>query len=394
LLDGVEALISKSLLQQMEGHDEEARFWMLETIHEYAKEKLWESGEEEELRRRHARYFIELVEQAAPHLKQKDQARWLEQLEDEHDNIRAAFHWAREYGERGDSEAAEIGLRLAIGLERFWQVRVHLREGLEQTIGALAIGQPGGATRARALRVAATLADACGNYAAAYSMLEESMQIWQELGDKRSLIDTLHALGNVLYAQGDYVKARSFYEESLDIEQELGDRKTSVHNLGLVFYEQGDFSSAASLLEEDLAIERDIGDTRRVALALANLGLVAFEQGDYALALSRDLESLAIRQQIGAKLGIVFSLEGLAMVYRGLSRPEKAARLWGAAQVMRESVGAPVPPNERTRYRREMDMVRAQLGEYGFQRAYAEGHSMTGEQAVAYVFEEAVEKTA
>jgi predicted ATPase/DNA-binding SARP family transcriptional activator len=393
VLDSVESLVSSSLLQQREGHDSEPRFWMLETIHEYAREKLWESGQEENLRRRHAQYFLEVVEQAAPHLKQKDQAMWLEQLEDENDNIRAAFQWAREYGETGDSEAAEIGLRLAIGLERFWQVRVHLREGLEQTVGVLAFGRPGGATRAKALTVAGTLADICGDHATACSMHEESIKIWRELGDKKSLVGALNALGQYYFTEGDFEKARSFFEECLNIEEELSEQTDSLHSLGIVFYELGDYASATSFLERDLAIQREIGDTRRAALALANLGLVAYEQGDYTLALSRHRESLAIRQTLGAKRGFVYSLEGLAMVYRGLGRPNVASHLWGAAQAMRDAMGAPVPPNERTRYKREMDMLSAQLGEEGFQRAYAEGYAMTNEQAMSEAFGEASEKT-
>lgn len=393
LLDSVESLVSSSLLQQREGHDSEPRFWMLETIHEYAREKLWESGEEEELRRRHARYFLEVVEQAAPHLKQKDQARWLEQLEDENDNIRAAFQWAREYGEAGDSEAAEIGLRLAIGLERFWQVRVHLREGLEQTVRMLAIGQPGGATRARALTVAGTLADICGDHNTARAMHEESIEIWRELGDKKSLVGALNALGQDYFTQGDFEKARSYFEEGLHIEEELGQTTDSLHNLGIVFYELGDYASAASFLERDLAIQREIGDTRRAALALANLGLVAYEQGDYGLALARHRESLAIRQTLGAKRGFVYSLEGLAMVYRGLGRPDVATHLWGASQAMRDAMGAPVPPNERARYKREMEMLSAQSGDEGFQRAYAEGYAMTSEEAMSEAFDKASEKT-
>jgi tetratricopeptide (TPR) repeat protein len=365
---------------------------MLETIHEYAREKLCESGEEEQLRRKHARYFLEIVEQTAPYLKQKDQARWLEQLEDENDNIRAAFQWAREYGEAGDSEAAEIGLRLAIGLERFWQVRVHLREGLEQTVGVLAIGRPGGATRARALTVAGTLADICGDHTTARAMHEESIEIWRELGDKKSLVGALNALGQVYFSEGDFEKARSYFEEGLHIEDELGERTDALHNLGIVFYELGDYESAASFLERDLAIQREIGDTRRAALALANLGLVAYEQGNYELALSRHRESLAIRQTLGAKRGFVYSLEGLAMVYRGIGRPDVASHLWGASQAMRDAMGAPVPPNERERYKREMDMLSAQSGEEGFQRAYAEGYAMTSEEAMSEAFDKASEK--
>ncbi len=383
LLDGVELLISKSLLQQMEGHDEEPRFWMLETIHEYAREKLWESGEEEELRRRHARYFLEIVEKAAPHLKQENQARWLEQLEDEYDNIRAAFRWAREYGEAGDIEAAEIGLRLAIGLERFWQVRVYLREGLEQTAGALSIGRPGGAIRASALTVAGTLADICGDPDTARSMHGESIEMWRELGDKRSLIGALSALGQDYFTVGDFGKARALFEEGLHLEEELGERTDALHNVGIVFYELGDYASATTFLEKDLAIQREIGDTRRAALALANLGLVAFEEGDYKLALARHKESLSIRRTLVAKRGFVYSLEGMAMVYRALGNAALAAHLWGAAQALRDAMGAPVPPNERARYKREMELVRTQLGDNGFEHAYAEGHSMTIEQAVA-----------
>ncbi|MEO8285057.1 MAG: tetratricopeptide repeat protein [Chloroflexota bacterium] len=390
VFEGTESLLSKSLLKQVDESGGEPRFWMLETIHEYAREQLEESGESKALGREHARYFMALAEEAAPHLKQQDQSSWLERMEDANDNMRAAFGWAGERGEAGDMEAAEIGLRLAIALERFWEVRVHLREGLEQTVGILAIGKPGGAIRARALKVAAALADVRGDYARAHLMLAESMEIWQELGDKKSLVETLHALGNVFYSQRDIEQARYYFEESLRIEQEVGERKTSLHSLGLMFYEQGDYSSAASLIEEALAIERGIGDTRRVALALANLGLVACEQGDYELALSRQRESLAIRQELGAKLGIAWSLEGLATSYLGLGRVEKSACLWGASQAMREAIGAPLPPKEHTRYKREIDVVRAQLGEEGFQRAYAQGQSMTSDQAVEYALDSTV----
>jgi predicted ATPase/DNA-binding SARP family transcriptional activator len=388
-LDGVEALVSQSLLQRLEGQEDEPRFWMLETIHEYAREKLRESGEEAELRSRHARYFLGLAEEAAPHLKQEDQAQWLERVDAENDNIRAVFRWARERGGAGDGPAAETGLRLAIALERFWEVRVYLREGLEQTAGVLAIGRPSGALRGRALKVAAALADVCGDYARAHSLLDESMQIWRELGDKNSLVETLHTLGTLLYSQRDTEKARFYFEESLRIEQEVSNRKTSLHSLGLMFYEQGDFSAAGALIEEALAIERAVGDTRRVALALANLGLVAYEQGDYGLALARQRESLAIRQALGAKLGIAWSLEGLAMLYRALGRAEPAARLWGASQALREAIGAPVPPKEQTRYKREMDRVRTQLGAEAFDRACTAGRAMTSDQAVAYALEEA-----
>jgi tetratricopeptide (TPR) repeat protein len=160
-----------------------------------------------------------------------------------------------------------------------------------------------------------------------------------------------------------------------------------MYSLGLVLYEQGDYASAGSIFEETLALEREAGDTRQVALALANLGLVAFEEGDYALALSRHTESLAIRRDLKAKLGIAYNLEGLAMVYRGMDCMEKTARLWGASQALRESIGAPLPPNEYTRYKRERDIICTRLGEDGFSNGLSAGRAMSMEAAVDYALE-------
>jgi hypothetical protein len=126
---------------------------------------------------------------------------------------------------------------------------------------------------------------------------------------------------------------------------------------------------------------------------LADLGLVAYEQGDYALALARHTESLTIRRVLGAKLGIAYSLEGLALLYRALNNPAKAARLWGASQALRDAIGTPVPPIEQTRYARDQAMVRMQLGADAFDRACAEGRAMTTDQAIAYALKEAVGQT-
>jgi tetratricopeptide (TPR) repeat protein len=224
-------------------------------------------------------------------------------------------------------------------------------------------------------------------------MNEESIELWRELGDRRHLMDALQSLGNVYFSQGIFDKARFYFEEGWRVAQELGESRAGAHYMGVVMYELGDYEAASVFLEQELELQREIGDTRRVALALANLGLVAYEQGNYELALARDKESLAIRRTLGAKRGYMFSLEGLAMVYRCLGRLELAARLWGAARALRDAMGAPTPPNEHARYKRDMDLLRAQLGGAEFERAYAAGWTMPSEQAVAEALEEAMVDT-
>jgi predicted ATPase/class 3 adenylate cyclase len=190
VFEGTGSLLSKNLLREVEGSGGEPRFWMLETIHECAREKLEESGESEALGREHALYFLALAEEAEPHLTGAKQIEWLDRLEGEHDNLRAALRWARERRDArdaGDAEAGEMELRLAGALWRFWYVRGYQSEGREQLAAVLSGGHErsgGGSAIAKALSGAGMLAWAQGDFASARSLQEESLAIRRELGDR------------------------------------------------------------------------------------------------------------------------------------------------------------------------------------------------------------------
>ncbi len=355
LFDGAQSLIDNSLLLQREGQDGEPRFWMLETIHEYAMEKLEESGEGEALHKEHALYMMRLAEEAEHHLVGAKQQEWLDHLEAEHDNIRAALRWTMESkegrhkeaqpGEDEDDEAApiHIGLRIGGAVGRFWSVRGHFSEGRAQLNELLEMEKVRGAQAAKANMVessanerqtreaytkrkaisakvldwAGMLASQQGEPARARSLFEESLAIGRELGDKRGIASSLHNLGNLVWDQGDYALARSISEESLAIGRELGDKRgiaSSLHNLGNVVADQGDYASARALFEESLAIRRELGDKRGIAISLNNLGAVALDQQDYTSACSLFEESLAIRRELGDKRGIGLLLSNLGAV--------------------------------------------------------------------------------
>jgi predicted ATPase/class 3 adenylate cyclase/uncharacterized protein HemY len=378
VFDGVQSLLDKSLLQQREGSwggrdgggegsEGEPRFWMLETIHEYATEKLGESGEADALYRAHAHYFMRLGEDAEPHLTAARQAEWLTRLEEEHDNIRAALRWARESAEEEDQE---VGIRLGGAVCRYWEVRGHMTEGREQL--AAALSRQGRETREKASRIererasrargkalvgVGRLALRQGDYQeareyfeeglAAYrragdgtgiatslnnlgilaydqgederarTLYEESLALRREVGDKRGIAISLNNLGILAFSHEEYEKARTQYEESLAIYRKLGDKgsiATSLNNLGVVAMEQREYERARTLYEESLAIQREVGDKRSVALALSNLGTVAYEQEEYKRARTLMEESLALRREIGDKRAIAISLHNLGNI--------------------------------------------------------------------------------
>jgi predicted ATPase/transcriptional regulator with XRE-family HTH domain len=430
VLDGVETLLSSNLLQQREGRDGEPRFWMLETIHEYAREKLEESGEAQILQREHALYFMRLAEEAEPHLTGRQQEEWLERLEDEYDNLRTALAWARAIGgggepggENRDNEAVVVGLRIAGALWRFWNVRGYLSEGREQLAGMLGLSAPSTVStmealpsqsqtrsqsqsrhsyRARALNGAGNVASSQGDYAGARSLHEESLAISREIGDKLGIAASLNGAGNVARSQGDYAGARSLHEESLSIRRELGDKggiANSLSSLGIVAYSQGDYATARSLHEESLALRKEIGDKRGIAYSLSNLGNVASSQGDYAGARSLHEESLSIRRELGDKRGIAISLAGLggvvarigqALVHMSEQTQEamRGARLLGAAEALLEAMSATLEPDDRTVYEQGVASARAQLGEEAFEEAMQEGRGMSLDQAIEYSLQE------
>jgi predicted ATPase/class 3 adenylate cyclase len=391
-LDLLTSLADKSLVVVAEQNDGHSRYGLLETVRQYARERLLESGGGEALWERHRDYFLALAEEAAPKLDGPEQTERLRRLEEEHENLRAGLEWSLvEAGSGG-------GLRLCGALQRFWWTRGHLTEGREWC--ARALGKAGveerTPERAKALNAAGVLAYYQGDYPAARGRHEESLAIKRELGDRSGVAASLLNLGNVAHGQGDFASARALLEESLAIRRELGDRRGiawSLNNLGNVTLDQGDFASARTLFEECLPISRELGDRGNIAISLGNLGEVTHGQGDYPAALALYKESLAIRRELGDQWGVAWSLEGLAAVVAALGGSLPAARIWGAADRLRGEIGSPLPPTERPRYDRCVAMARGTLGDdVAFDRTWQEGRALMLEQAVELALEETVEQ--
>ncbi len=487
VLDLLTGLVDKSLavFEEWEGG---GRYRLMETVRQYAAERLRASAEAEQVWARHRDWCVALAEEAEPQLKGAGQAAWLRRLEAEYDNLRAVLA-----GGGAGAQGAEAGLRLTGALWWFWKVRGHFSEGrryLGQALeragaqagtearakalngaGALALNQGDyAATRAlheesldlfrkqgnrrgvaSALNNLANLASHLGDHATAFSLYQESLGVYRESGDKQGIAMSLSNLGMEVRQQGDYAWARALYEESLEIRRGLGDELgvgLALASLGNVIRLQGDYVTARALLEESLEIRRALKDTQGVAWTLSHLGSLATAQGDSTSARALFEESLGIRRKLGEKRGVAWSLnnlggisliegrfvaaralleeslnifrelgdrggaasvlnqlggmkslqgdyaaaqalledglrifselgdtEGVAANLRALAAvrlemaaAEPAVHLWGAAEALRESIGAPLPPNEQEEYEHQVGQARAVLGGDAFGR--------------------------
>jgi predicted ATPase/DNA-binding XRE family transcriptional regulator len=337
--DGVWSLVEKNLLIGVEDARGESRYGMLETLREYAQERLSESGEELATRRRHADFLVGLCEQAAPRLLGSEMGMWVARLEEEHDNLRSALGWLIE---QGDAEAV---FRMAWVLSVLWTVHGHLREGRRWLDAALALASPSDRTanRANALFGAGRLAAAQGDYVPSCAYYEESVAIFRELNDSTGIAKVLNNLGIVLAGLNAYEESRLAQEESLEIRRKAGDKQgvaLCLNELGRIAYEQMDYARARSLHEESLAIFREIADTRSIAYSLQRLGMVAIAQRDYASARPQFMESLALWRELGYQQAIAWTIQSQGDVARGLEDYEGARSLYEESLAIYEELGA------------------------------------------------------
>lgn len=317
-LDGVAALIDRSLLRQDQTEDTEPRFMMLETIREFALEALQASGEWEKVRRVHADFFVALAEKAGPELTGAKLKVWLTKLEREHDNFRAIFKWVAETG------AAEDGLRLGSVIWRFWNVRGYLLEGREQLTTLLAL--PGAAQRttlrASVLNALAIITFQLSDYCGARPFLYESLEIARELGDKRNIglaISNLSWTGSIL---GELKAAQEWAEESLALYRELNDKRgisVAFNNLGWAMAFSGDFNLSQEFMEKSLRLRQEIADERGIGFAMMNLGWVEGMLGRFEKATTLMEEALQRLEALGDKQLIAFvkSWGGYMFVHQG-----------------------------------------------------------------------------
>jgi predicted ATPase len=373
-LDTLASLVDKSLLRQRE-----ERFSMLETIREYAAERLEASGEEHALRRHHAEHFVALAEEAEPNLR-GDPGHWLDRLEREHDNVRAAIDWLEASGE------GELVLRLTGAMSRFWYLRGYPIEGRHRLESALRADQRPTAARARALNGASIMAGNSGDVADARLRAEEGLTLHRALGDAWGTAYSGFLLAYSLAEEGDLTGARRRFEDSLVMFRELRDEHLSLlasRNVAWLCDELGEHDRARALHEENLRRARELPNERVEASTLAALAMYPADEGRFAEGLNMLRQSLTIWRDLQNRLEIAVTLARFASVLARAGRPEIAARLLARADALHDEVGFAVEPwiarmNKQTR----VD-IRTQIDEPAVAQAREQGRALTVDDAVA-----------
>ncbi|HEX2516040.1 MAG TPA: tetratricopeptide repeat protein, partial [Chloroflexota bacterium] len=344
VLDLLSQLVDKSLVlvDEADGGGE-VRYRLLESLREFAAERLAEEGEGagSAVRRRHAAFYLALAEQAAGGLDGAAQAHWLARLEAEHDNLRQALRWAVETGQ------TELGLRLGVSLWRFWNAHAYLSEGREWLGRVLDL--PGGEAspalaglRGRALTAAGTLAWAQGDYGAARARHQAALQALRALGDQRGAAMALFGLGQVTRLTGDEREAHDLYQRSLAIFQGLHDRwgeSVVLRDLGHVAGDVGDHQGARRYYARSLALAQELGDRSGTASAMMYLGLQAYHQEHYDVARSSYEAALAIWRELGNRRSTAESLRLLGLVAESLGDTHQATALHTESLALRREAG-------------------------------------------------------
>jgi tetratricopeptide (TPR) repeat protein len=467
VLDGLAALADKSLLRQEEGLDGEPRFVMLETVREYALERLAASDELEAMRRRHAEYFVALAEAAALHLRGRERSAWLDRLEVEHDNLRAALGWALGGGDVETGACIAIALagqdwdglwsRIGNSAEgwRWLEAVLAQRDALAPSIRAWVLlltavyrgmldGNPFLPQRA-ALDEALALFRAAGDRSGvayvrchqalnawhnddsrAKQLLEEALALYQELGDHYHRAAVLHHLSSLARDNGDVVQARALLEQSLalcrrhgyvneasavlggfgDLACKEGDlsQATACYwealllvqdekndaaslwpllSLGRLAVVQGDDGRVLAFLQQMVGLFREKGVLSALTMLIPVLGALINAQGDSIQASVILRDGLILQQQFAEQDVLIESLEAFAGVAVRQGRAMRAARLLGAAEALRITVGCPLLPPAFPPYTRDVAAARAQLNDDTFAAAWAAGRALTLEQAIA-----------
>jgi predicted ATPase/DNA-binding CsgD family transcriptional regulator len=388
-LTALMALLDKSMLRAFDTKTDESRtrFGMLETIREFALERLAESGEERAVRQAHARYFLALAEEAAPRLHLRDQAYWLERLDEEHANLRAAIAW---FEASGDNESA---LRMVAALGWFWLIRGHLNEGRLRAQSALrrgaAIHSP---ARARALAIAAILALWQGNFAEAHTLAVAGEELARVLDDATAVSRALLARTFLECLRQNYAVAVATGEETIALAQDQGDTwcvAAGLNGLARVAQHSGDLEQAVTLYTQSLALAEEIGDHHGAAASLRCLGQIAMVRGETTEAATRNAAAAQRYLQIKDLANLPHCLEPLAGALLGCGYPLLAGQLLGAAGGLREQTGVPIDDHDRTAYEQVTAAVRDALGDSGLDAARRAGKTAVLGEIVAAAAETA-----
>jgi predicted ATPase/class 3 adenylate cyclase len=386
VLDLLTSLVEKSLVVYEEGEGE-AQYRLLETIRQYARDRLMETEGEAGARGRHCDWFLALAEQAAPELRGPRQIDWLDRLESEHDNLRLALEWCRT-----EPTGAEAELRLAGALAWFWTMRCYLSEGRHHLEAALCRGSETPASfRVRALLGAGELAAFSGDFAGSGSFYQACLDLARATGDLEGMARALSGLAMQAFQDNDRDRANALAEEGLTRAREAGDPWLigfCMHIVGVVVRMSEDLEQAATLLQDSLVLMHQVGDRWGTMFVVLGMGGVAQARGDYEPARRAYQEALALNQQLKDRRGMAWCLQCLAEVAAAQGRSQRGARLMGAAVEQLDAIGGSWPRTYVASRERALATIRTALGEEATAAACGEGRAMALEEAVAYALEE------
>ena len=381
VLDLLTELVNKSLVVVETRHGE-ARYRLLETVREYGRTRLGEAAEAEGMRRRHRDWFLALAERAEPELHGHDQVAWLKRLEEDHDNLRAALEWSKT-----EADGDAVGLRLAASLSDFWDIHGDVAEGRAWVDEMLSLHKGALPTlRVKALTRAAHLAHRQGDYGQVPELCAEALTLSQAHGDTAGNAETLHYLAHAAEGAGDHKRAAELLQEGVALHRAVGSTwylARALNCLANTARTGEDYSKAAALYEESVGFFHRLGDKRQGGILLHNLGYAVLRQGDHPRSQRLFRESLKVAEEVGDRWMIPKCLGGLAAV-SAQARPERAARLFGAASHLMSASRIPLEPFNRRDFDHYLAVTRNRLGEQAFGDAWAEGRAMTLEQAIEY----------
>ena len=386
-LDGVASLTNKSLLRQMDTAEAESRFFMLETIREYASERLADSPEAEEISRRHARFFLSLAEQAEPELLGAEQALWLDTLEEEHDNLRAAIAWAGAHGE------VETALLLGGALWRFWQIRGHLREGAMRLPEVLDLPSTTEypEARAKALEGAGGIFYWMADWEKAERSYSECLELRRKLGDRAGLAEALYNLSFMFAVppepRRDLDRSQELGKEALELYREIGDRRGEAKGLwhiSNIHQIRNEWQPSLDATEAALELFREVDDRFGMGWALHSSGLAAVGLGDLVRAQSAITEALDLFVAAGDLTGIALALADVSILELVRGESERSIRLHGAALSAERQSGQGLVTNYGGYLPWNEEMRRRTVSDADYEKLLAEGEAMSVDEAVAY----------
>jgi len=384
-IDLLASLADKNLVG-IEEHDGTTRYRMLETIRQYALDRLCEVGEEAQWRNRHFACFLALLEASFEPLRGAQQKQWFDRIESERDNLRAAMTWAIE-------QKLPDGLRMAPEHFLSWVRRIHIsmreaRELLSRLLDAIPSDRAI-RDRARVLSAVGHVAMRQHDYEEAERLLRESLALFRTLDETRGLTYAQTNLALLAVARGQYADAERLLLEGVGVARALGDPNLLVVNLGhlaIVVHAQGNAKKAASHFEEALTVARNTNEFLTSSV-LTYKGRAECSDGNLELAEASLAESLTIAGDLKDPVVTVWALERCAELAIPKRAPKRAATIWGAAARLRARIGIPIPFNEEADYKRAVATTRAALGDDAFEQAWREGSAMELEEAVRYAME-------